>query len=114
MLRKSLIIVAALALPVALAAQTPDIPNAHASDTAKSKVAQHRATRILGQALGPDNRPVTPATPAIPATRATPATPSSGGGPATPAVPAKRATPAVPASPSRKPTSPGRSGNHRP
>jgi hypothetical protein len=106
------------AVPALLAAQTPQIPNANASDTAQHRVAlgeggalQHRATHTRGSVLGPDNRPVTPATPAIPAK---PATPASGGGPAGPAVPARRATPAVPASPSQKPSSPGQSGGHRP
>ncbi len=106
----------ALALPAVLAAQTPSIPNEHASDTAKSKVAQameRRATRVRGTAVGLDNRPVTPATPAVPATGATPATPSSGGSAATPATPPTPATPAIPASPSRKPESPGQSGSRR-
>ena len=106
-----------LAVPALLAAQTPQIPNANASDTAKHRVAlalQHRATHTRGSAVGPDNRPVTPATRAVPATHPTPATPASGGGPATPAVPAKPATPAVPASPSHKPSSPGQTGSHRP
>ncbi|PYP70799.1 MAG: hypothetical protein DMD41_14085 [Gemmatimonadetes bacterium] len=106
-----------LAVPALLAAQTPQIPNANASDTAKHRVAlalQHRATHVRGSVVGPDNQPVTPATRAVPATRATPATPASGGNPATPATPAKPATPAVPASPSHKPSSPGQSGLHRP
>src|SRR5712692_764938 len=93
------------AVPALLAAQTPQIPNANASDTAKHKVAlalQHRATHTRGSVVGPDDRPVTPATPA------------SGGGAAAPAVPAKPATPAVPASPAQKPSSPGQSGGHRP
>ncbi len=115
MLRKLIVVAAALILPAALIAQ--DIPNAHASDTAKAKVAahsqgaQHRATHTMGSAVGLDNRP---ATPAVPATKATPATPSSGGGAATSATPATPATPAVPASPSNKPSSPGQSGSHRP
>src|SRR5438445_10388211 len=90
------------AVPALLTAQTPQIPNANASDTAKHRVAlalQHRATHTRGSVVGPDDRPVTPATPAIPGK---PATPASGGGPATPAVPA---TPAGPASPSRKASS---------
>ena len=106
-----------LAVPALLAAQTPQIPNANASDTAKHRVAlalQHRATHMRGSVVGPDNQTVTPATRAVPATRATPATPASGGNPATPATPAKPATPAVPASPSHKPSSPGQSGLHRP
>jgi type IV secretory pathway VirJ component len=124
MLGKMLVLVAVLAVPGVLAAQ--DIPNAHASDTAKSKVAahrqnpqvpaqeasdtakskvaQHRATKVRGAASGTENRPVTPAT------RAVPATPSgSAGGAATPA------QPAVPASPSKKPADAGsQAGSHRP
>jgi type IV secretory pathway VirJ component len=129
MLRKLMLVAATLAVPALLAAQ--DIPNSHASDTAKSKVAahrqnpqvpaqeasdtakskvaQHRASTVRGSALGTDNRPVTPAVPA------TPATPSSGGSAGTPASPATPATPAVPASPSKKPSSPGsQAGSHRP
>ena len=123
MLRKVLILVAVLALPNVLAAQAvpnanasdtakskvaahrqnPQVPAQEASDTAKSKVAQHRATKIRGHASGTVNRPVTPAT------RAVPATPSSGGGAATPA------TPAIPASPSKKPADAGsQAGSHRP
>ena len=103
MFRKVLPLVVSLAFPGFLAAQS-DIPNAHAADTAKARVAAH-ATHVRGSV---DHPPVTPATRAVPATRATPA---SGGNPATPAI---RATPAVPASPSKKPTNPGQSGNHRP
>jgi|SRR5258705_13400043 hypothetical protein len=103
MFRKVLPLVVSLAFPGFLAAQS-EIPNAHASDTAKARVAAH-ATHVRGSV---DHPPVTPATRAVPATRATPA---SGGNPATPAI---RATPAVPASPSKKPTNPGQSGNHRP
>ena len=107
MLRKLMLVAATLAVPALLAAQ--DIPNSHASDTAKSKVAQHRASKVRGSAVGAANRPVTPAT------RATPATPSSGGSAGTPASPATPATPAVPASPAKKPSSPGsQAGNHRP
>lgn len=128
MLRRLMILAVTFALPATLAAQ--DVPNANASDSAKSKVAahrqthavpaqeasdtakakvsQHRATQVRGTALGTDNRPVTPATRAIPSTGATPA---SGGGAATPAT---AATPAVPASPSKKPSSPGQSVGHRP
>ncbi len=103
MIRRLMLLAVPLAVPALLAAQ--DIPNAHASDTAKAMVAAHSATHFRGEAVGLDNRPVTPATPAGPATRATPATPVS---------PAKPATPAVPASPSKKPTNPGQSGSHRP
>ncbi len=103
MIRRLMLLAVPLAVPALLAAQ--DIPNAHASDTAKAMVAAHSATHFRGEAVGLDNRPVTPATPAVPATRVTPATPVS---------PAKPATPAVPASPSKKPTNPGQSGSHRP
>ncbi len=114
MLRKLIPLAAILVFPAVVAAQTPQVPNEHASDTAKVKVAEHRATQVRGEPVGLDHRPVTPATPAIRATRATPATPASGGGAAVPAVPAVPATPAVPASPSQKPTSPGNSAIHRP
>ena len=114
MLRKLIPLVAILVLPAVAAAQTPQVPNEHASDTAKAKVAEHRATHVRGEPVGLANRPVTPATRAVPATRAIPATPASGGNPAIPATPAKPATPAVPASPSQKPTSPGQSGSHHP
>ncbi len=40
MLRKLMLVAGTLAVPALLAAQ--DIPNSHASDTAKSKVAAHR------------------------------------------------------------------------
>jgi hypothetical protein len=106
----------ALLVPALAAAQTPGpvgqlIPNAHASDSAKAKVAAamaHRATHVRGEALGPDNEPVTPATRAVSETHATPAT--SGEGPATPATPA---TPAVPASPSHRPDHAGQGGQGR-
>ena len=111
MLRKLMLVAAPLSIPAMLAAQ--DIPKSHASDTAQSKVAQHRATQFRGSVVGLDNRPVTPATPAVPATRATPATPGSAGA-AGAASPATRAVPAVPASPSKRPSSPGQSASHRP
>ena len=113
MLKHTLAVVALLAVPAVLAAQAP---NDHASDTAKAKVAAamaRRATHVRGEAVGLDNRPVTPATPAVPAGRATPAVPNPDGGAATPAVPASPATPAVPASPSQKPSSPGSQGTSR-
>lgn len=96
--------------PARLAAQVPNpgngklIPSAHASDTAKAKVAAamaHRATHVRGEAVGPDNQPVTPATPA---TRAVRAQPGAGeGGRAIPATPAVPATPASPALAHRPP-----------
>ena len=99
MSRLSTLTIGSLMATATLAAQTPQIPNAHASDTAKARVAAAgapRATHARGTAVGLDNRPVTPAVPAVPATRATPA------------------TPAVPAAPPGRPASPGRSGRHRP
>jgi hypothetical protein len=113
MLRHTLAVVAVLAVPTVLAAQAP---NEHASDIAKTKVAAamaRRATHVRGEAVGLDNRPVTPATPAVPATRATPAVPNPDGGRATPAVPATPATPAIPASPSHKPADAGQHGASR-
>ena len=126
MMKRILGIVIALAVPALLAAQTPipanehasatarskTIPAAHASDTAKSKVAQamaRRATRVRGEAVGLDNRPVTPASPA---TRATRAQPDAGVGGR--AVPASPANPATPASPSHKPADAGTGHGHRP
>lgn len=107
MLRKILFLVAVLAVPGVLAAQ--GVPNSRASDTAKLKLAQQRATKVRGTASGTNNRPVTPAT------RAGRATPSSGGSAGAPASPAIPATPAVPASPSQKPSSPGsQAGGRRP
>jgi hypothetical protein len=114
MMKRILGIAATLVVPAVLAGQAPTIPNEHASDTAKSKVAAamaRRATHVRGHAVGLDNRPVTPATRA---TRATRAVPSSGGGAATPATPAVRATPAVPASPSQRPDNPGAGHGRRP
>jgi len=126
MMKRILGIAVALAMPAMLAAQTPSpanghasetarsktIPAAQASDTAKSKVAQamaQRATHVRGEAVGLDNRPVTPA---APATRATPAQPGAGeGGRAIPATPA---TPATPASPSHKPADAGTGHGRRP
>lgn len=111
MLRRILVLAAVLAVPGVLVAQ--GVPNSHASDTAKSKVAskvaQNRATKVRGTASGTDNRPVRPAT------RAVPATPSSGGSAGVPASPAVPAMPAVPASPSQRPSSPGsQAGGRRP
>ena len=119
MLKRILLLGAALLVPSALAAQNPKVaePNANASDVAKEKVAAamaRRATRVRGEAVGLDNRPVTPATPAVRATRATPAVPNPDGGPATRATPATPATPAVPASPSGKPENPGAGHGRRP
>jgi len=125
----------AFALPGFLAAQTPQIPNEHASDRGKAQAAlhsqgaQHRATHRRGKVVHAedvdhdrDDRTKTEDTDhdrddrgrnpnaATPAKRATPAVPAHGEGPATPAHPA---TPAVPAN-GRKSANPGQSGNHRP
>jgi len=102
MIKRLLGIAVALAVPALSAAQTPIpanehasatakaklIPSEHAAETAKQKVAAamaRRATRVRGEAVGLDNRPVTPVTPA------TPAQPGAGEG--------GRAIPATPASP---------------
>jgi len=118
MMKRILGIAVVLAVPALLAAQTPIpanehasetaksklIPSEHASDTAKQRVAAamaRRATRVRGEAVGLDNRPVTAATPA---TRATRAQPGAGeGGRAIPATPATPATPAAPALAHRPP-----------
>jgi len=118
MLTRVLGILAALLVPSALAAQNPKVaaPNEHASDVAKEKVAAamaRRATHVRGEAVGLDNRPVSPATPATRATRATPATPSNGDGPASRATPATPAIPATPASPSQRPDHAGQGGQGR-
>lgn len=126
MLRKVLGVVATLALPALLAAQTP---NTNASATAKERTAlahgkaKHRRGDVVRESEDKDrdrddrakkgedkdrdrddrskSRNPNAATPATPAT---PAVPAHGEGPATPAKPA---TPAVPAhkagAPSRKP-----------
>lgn len=103
-------LIPALLIPALAAAQTPGtIPNSHASDIAKAKVAARarRATHVRGDAVDLDNRPVTPAQHATPATHTTP---QHGEGPATPATPA---TPAVPASPSHRPAHAGLGGQGR-
>lgn len=118
MKRTLLLMPALLLLPALAIAQTEGpgssgtIPNSHASDIAKAKVAAamaRRATHVRGEAVGLDNQPITPVTPATRATRATPAT-NSGDGPATPATPA---TPAVSASPSHRPDHAGQGGQGR-
>lgn len=115
-MKRILLLAPALLVPTLLTAQTP-APNPRASDTAKEKVATamaRRATRVRGDAVGLDNRPVTPATPATRATRAAPAEPSLDGGAATRATPAAPATPAVPASPSNRPDDAGAGRGRRP
>jgi hypothetical protein len=115
MIRKLVAFAAALALPAIVAAQTPQIPNEHASDTAKAKVALHTATHFRGAVVTPSaGEPSWSATPAKPSQGATPATTEPGVGVVTPAVPASPAAPAVPAVPPGRPASPGKSGSHRP
>ena len=117
MISKLIGLAAALALPSVLAAQTPTIPNDHASPqgqamvTAHSKGAQHRATQRRGEVAGGlSHRPGWIATP--PVGRAVP----EAGGVTTPAAPPTGSPPhmAVPAQPPNKPASPGQSGSHRP
>ncbi len=109
MINKLLGVAVTLALPTLLAAQTPQVPNEHASDQGKAMVAlhsqgaAHRATHRRGDVV-----PVTPTRnpyAATPAVRATPAIPGHG---VVPTVPAQPATPAVPAHKG------GQSGSHRP
>ena len=109
MIGKLLGLTATFALPVLLVAQTPEIPNQHASDRGKAMVAQHsqgaqhRATHRRGEVV-PVNPTLNPNA-ATPATRAMPAQPGHGDAPTIPA------TPATPATPAHKG---GQSGNHRP
>ncbi len=114
MIRKLIGLATAFALPSLLAAQTPTIPNGHASPkgkdmvTAHSQGAQHRATQRRGEVAGGlSHRPGWIATP--PVGRAVP-------GVSTPAAPPTGSAPhmAVPAQPPNKPASLGQSGNHRP
>jgi len=88
-MKRVLVFIPVLLLPALVVAQTPAKPR--------------RATHVRGEAVGLDNRPVTPATSAA---RATPAT-HTGDGPATPA------TPATPASPSHRPDHAGLGGQGR-
>jgi len=109
MINKLLGLAVTLALPTLVAAQTPQIPNEHASARGKAMVAlhsqgaAHRATRRRGEVVTvPQTRNPNAATPAL---RATPAVPGHG---VVPTVRAKRATPAVPANKG------GQSGSHQP
>lgn len=114
-MKRVLLFIPVLLLPALISAQTP--ASSQASDIARAKrstATARRATRVLGEAVGLDNRPVTPATPAVRATRATPAVPNPDGGPATRAIPATPATPAVPASASHRPDNPGAGHGRRP
>src|SRR5207302_1719052 len=82
------------ALPTLLAAQTPQIPNEHASDQGKAMVAlhsqgaAHRATHRRGDVVDVPRNPNA----ATPATRATPAVPGHGDVPTVPAHPPAPAT----------------------
>ena len=114
MIRKLIALATALALPSLLAAQTPTIPNGHASPKgqtmagAHSQSAQHRATQRRGEVAGGlSNRPSSIATPAV--GRAVPAA----GGVTLPAAP-PTGSPPHPAQPPQRPASPGQSGIHRP
>ena len=117
-MKRVLVFTVVLLAPSALIAQTPTRPNEHASDRAKERVAfniARHATHTRGEAVGLDNRPVTPAVPATRATRAVPAVPHPGDGtPATRAVPAVPAKPATPASPSHRPPDAGSGRGRRP
>src|SRR5437667_7782832 len=96
-----------LGLPTMLAAQTPQIPNEHASDRGKAMVAlhsqgvAHRATHRRGDVVDVPRNPNA----ATRATRATPAMPGHGD---LPNVAARRATPATPAHKQGQPTNPHR------
>ena|SRR5690348_14566102 len=109
MIGKLLGLTATFALPALLVAQTPEIPNGHASDQGKAMVplhsqgAQHRATHRRGEVV-PVN-PTSNPNAATPASRATPAQPGHG---LAPTIPATRATQALSAHKG------GQSGNHRP
>jgi len=113
MIRKVLGLAAAVLLPSMLAAQTPTIPNGHASPqgklmaTAHSQGDQHRATHRRGEVAGGlAHRPDWVAVPPV----------GRAGAGAKPAAPPAGSPPfkAVPAQPPRKPVSPGQSGSHRP
>jgi hypothetical protein len=109
MIDKLLGLAVTLALPTMLAAQTPQIPNEHASDRGNAMVAlhsqgaAHRATKRRGEVVTVPHTPNPNA--ATRAVRATPAVPGHG---LAPNIPVKRATPAVPAHKG------GQSGSHRP
>src|SRR5690348_14647506 len=111
MINKLLGLAVTLGLPTMLAAQTPQIPNEHASDQGKAMVAlhsqgaAHRATHRRGDVVTPPTPGVRNPNAATPAVPATPAGPGHGAGPT---IPAKPATPATPAHKG------GQSGNHRP
>jgi len=112
MIRKLFGLAAVAALPTLLAAQTPQIPNEHASDRGKAMVALHsqgavhRAKHRRGAVAPPQPADVTRnPNAATPATPATPAVPGHGD---VPTVPAHRATPATPAHKQGQPGNPHR------
>src|SRR3989442_11823095 len=101
MISKLIGLAAALALPSVLAAQTPTIPNDHASPqgqamvTAHSKGAQHRATQRRGEVAGGlSHRPGWIATPPVGR-----AVPEAGGAATPPAPPTRRPPPLAGAGP---------------
>src|SRR2546426_6527380 len=110
MISKLIGLAAALALPSVLAAQTPTIPNDHASPqgqamvTAHSKGAQHRATQRRGEVAGGlSHRPGWIATPPVGR-----AVPEAGGGGTPAGAPTRRPPPLRAAGPStREPARPG-------
>jgi len=109
MIRTLLGFAAVCAVPTLLAAQTPQIPNEHASDQGKAMVAlhsqgaAHRATHRRGDVIAVDvTRNPNAATQA---TRATRAVPGHGD---VPTLPAQRATPATPAHKQGQQTNPHR------
>ena len=109
MISKLLCLTATFALPALLVAQTPEIPNGHASARGKAMVAlhsqgaQHRATHRRGEVV-----PVNPTPNPNAATSALRAMPAQPGHGLAPTIPATPATPGVPAHKG------GQSGNHRP
>jgi hypothetical protein len=100
MIRKLLGFAAVCALPTVLAAQTPQIPNEHASDRGKAMVALHsqgavhRARHRRGDVVRPPVDVTRNLNAATPATPATPAQPGHGDVATVPAHPATPATPA--------------------
>jgi hypothetical protein len=111
MIRKLFGLAAACALPTLLAAQTPQIPNEHASDRGEAMVklhsqgAVHRANHRRGAVVQSPADVTRNPNAAEPATRATPTIPGHGD---VPTVPAHRATPATPAHKQGQPPNPHR------
>src|SRR5439155_682957 len=112
MIRKLIGLATALALPILLAAQTPTIPNGHASPKGQtmagphSQSAQHRATQRRGEVAGGlSNRPSSIATPAVGR-----AVPAAGGLTLAVAPPPGRPPPSAPTSQARSPRFPAECG----